>query len=305
MTDRRLPTRIIKTPRHADGSAGQGVGWLKPLADRMANLRAQLEGIHMRMSSPLADGVPAAVSGETLFRANLQEIITLENLPTTEDGDPPVFAGPVQVNPIVKAGQTYRVPVTFSPPGVFMAHNLVVTVEAGWPDSVYQPGRPLIFPLADYRQSMAGGFIDSAFPLAQLNFSQQQQVLHYGYDPLQWGQFTYLPYFWNIVDEKSGRQYSQDWLPHGLLMNGRLTNVNISTNDSSGEFFEFDTPWLFERDAQVSFLFRPIMDLYAVYIPPSSDFYPGFFETSAKVCVEFHGNRYYTRQDVLKEGARL
>lgn len=302
MTDRRLPTRIINTPRPANGSAGQGLGWLQPLEDRKRGLLAQLEGLYMRLTSPLADGVPSAVTGELLFKQNEQNKVTV-NVPTIEEGGAPVLV-PTTCNPIVQAGQTYRVPVTFSPPGVFMAHNLVVTVEAGWEsEPLTGQSRPLIWSLPDYRQNANGAFLDSAAPLA-LNFSQQQQVLHYGWDPDVWGQYTYLPYFWNIIDEKSGRQYSQDWLPHGLLMNRRF-DVNINTNDSSGEFFEFDTPWLFERDAQVSFLFRPIVDLYwsdpSVFRELGENVKPA----QAKVCVEFHGNRYYTRQDVLKEGARL
>jgi hypothetical protein len=295
MTDRRIPTRTIQTQRPAAGSAGQGVGWLRPLEDRLRGLRAQLEGLHMRLGSPLADGVPAAVAGEVTFKANQQTNIAV---PLTLQEAPISIFGTVNVFPILLAGETYRVPVTFSPPGVFMAHNLAVNIEAGWPST---QGRPLVWALGDYRQSTVGGFLDSSLPADALNFSQQQQVLHYGYDPDTWGQYTYLPYFWNIVDEKSGRQYSQDWLPHGLLMNGSLSAANVLTTDSSGELFEFDTPWLFERDAQVSFLFRPIMDLYQ--LDTQVDIFKP--QAQAKVCVEFHGNRYYTRQDVLKEGARL
>lgn len=309
MTDRRFPTRIIPTSRPANGAAGQGVGWLQPLEDRLQGLRAQLQGVYERLSSPLADGVPSAVTGEVLFKQNEQVKIPVKVV-LFEEGGEPAF-GTLLCNPILQAGQTYRIPITFSPPGVFMAHNLVVTVEAGWETAPFTDGgailqqRPLIWPLPDYRQNTNGGFLDSASPLA-LNFSNQQQYLHYGYDTSAWGQQTYLPYFWNIIDEKSGRQYSQDWLPHGLLMNRRFDALNaVGTNDSSGEFFEFDVPWLFERDAQVSFLFRPIVDLYNQDLQALRDLGAAVVPAQAKVCVEFHGNRYYTRQDVLKEGARL
>lgn len=291
MTDRRLPTRTIPTTRQAQGSAGQGVGWLQPLADRMRGLRAQFEGLHDRLTSPLADGVPSAVTGELLFKANTLET---QSVNVAFEEQPAVLA-PTNCNPIIKAGQTYRVPVTFSPPGVFMAHNLVVVIEAGVVNYSGQQ-RPYIRPVGDYRQANNSGAMLEDPASGNLVFSVQQQVWH-AVDDALFAQQTYLPFFWNIVDEKSGRQYSQDWLPSGLLMNSRFSELSIG-RPSDGEVFEFDTPWLFERDAQVSFQFRPIMDLYQI---ASSSVGP----KQATVRVEFHGNRYYTRQDVLKEGAKL
>jgi hypothetical protein len=312
MNDRRLPTRIVPTGRRADGSAGQGVGWLQSLANRLRGLQAQFEGLNMRLNTPLADGVPSAVSGELLFKAT-DERVTLTDFPISEQGVSTVAT--IVVNPIIRAGQTYRVSLTLPPPGVFMAHNLFVTVEAG---TVLFGGqqRPYITDLNDTRQDRLEGAGFVAGPqLGNLNFSQQQQVLHGTprfFSPSPWGQNTYLPYFWNIIDEKSGRQYSQDWLPHGLLMNTRRSTES-SEYTADGEFFEFDTPWLFERDAQVSFLFRPIMDLYQIAAteaallpyPNTDDRAQGRRVQQATVRVEMHGNRYYTRQDVLKEGAVL
>jgi hypothetical protein len=98
-------------------------------------------------------------------------------------------------------------------------------------------------------------------------------------------------------------------MPHGALLNtrGNSTQVRIAPDS---ELFDFDTPWLFERDAQVSFLFRPIMDLYQV--DASSGVLPYRFvddrnqgkrNQQLTVRVEMHGIRHYDRQDVLKEGA--
>jgi len=308
MTNRRIPTRIVETGRVVRGSSGQGVGWLQPLSDRARGLRAQLEGIYRRLSSPMIDGVPAAVSGEGIFKANTQQQITIENFSTEQQLS--TFVGPVVCNPIVLAGQTYKIRVDFPPPGVLAVQNLVVTLEAGMTEFA-GINRPRIYALNDYLQdTVLGGFaINGA---SQYLFTQQQQVLGTFASPL-----PYLPFFWNIIDEKSGRQYAQDWMPHGALLNtrGNSTYIRVAPD---GEFFDFDTPWLFERDAQVSFLFRPIMDLYqvdaaATFAPPLlplpilpynfDDRNQGKRNQQLTVRVEMHGVRYYDRQDVLKEGA--
>jgi hypothetical protein len=299
MTNRRIPTRIVETGRVVRGSSGQGVGWLQPLSERARGIRAQLEGIYRRLSSPLIDGVPAAVSGELLFKANTQKQVTVNMQPVQPDGVVPV---PVVCNPIVLAGQTYRIPIMFPPPGVLSVQNLVVSMEVGMTEFA-GVNRPRIYALNDYLQTTdLGGFVGPA-SAGNILFTQQQQVLGTNQADL-----PFLPFFWNIIDEKSGRQYAQDWMPHGALLNTRGNSEFIRVAPDS-EFFDFDTPWLFERDAQVSFLFKPIMDLYQVdagdaYLPYSiDDRNQGKRNQQLTVRVEMHGVRYYDRQDVLKEGA--
>lgn len=313
---RNIPTRVVETGRVVRGPSGQGVGWLQSLADRFRNLRAQVQGINERLTSPLGDGFPSAVTGELVFQADTNTTITIANYPTEPDEVPPIAFIALNVNPIIRAGQTYRVPITFSPPGVFMAHNLVVGIEAGFTMFNNQM-RPGITPLNDYREvkwtegiSPQGGAFVPPPDIGAMQYTYQQQVL---------GDFAdvvpYLPYFWNIVDEKSGRQYAQDWMPCGALMNTRA-NVpfNIGTKGCQpipdSELFEFDTPWIFERDAQVAFLFRPLMDLYQIDAADAQAPYGGIKGLSggrrveqATVRVEFHGNRYYERQDIFKDGA--
>lgn len=306
MTNRRLPTRIVETGRVVRGSSGQGVGWLQPIAERVRGLRAQLEGIQRRLSSPLVDGVPAAVSGELTFKSDTKEQIQV-NYPI----DPQALGIiPILCNPIVKAGQTYRIPIIFPPPGVLSVQNLVVTLEAGMTEAA-GVSRPRIYALNDYLQTINTGAFDNSGFFPPYAFTWQQQILGDA-----WATLPYLPFFWNIIDEKSGRQYAQDWMPHGALLNTRGNSTYIRVAPDS-DLFDFDTPWLFERDAQVSFLFRPIMDLYQVdpaaeYPPPFvgpvypysfNDLNQGKRNQQLTVRVEMHGVRHYDRQDVLKEGA--
>jgi len=300
---RIIPTRVVETGRLARGSSGQGVGWLQQLAVRARNLRAQLAGINERLNTPLANGQPSVAIGEQTFVADTSTTITIAQFPTNPDAVPPVAFIALQVNPIFLAGQTYRIPVLFPPPGILQAHNLVVGIEAGYTQFA-GVARNGITPLNDYRALEGNGFSAGGFvgpPTTAIQYTWQQQVL---------GDFTtvmpFIPYFWNIVDEKSGRQYAQDWMPSGALLNTRGNMIPDS------ELFEFDTPWQFERDGQVSFLFRPIMDLYQIAASDATFPYGGIDDRSAgnrveqaTVRVEFHGNRYYTGQDALKDGAWL
>lgn len=291
---RQIPTRIIETGRLVRGSSGQGVGWLQTLADRFRNLRAQVAGIEDRLNSNLANGFPSCISAERTFVADTTTTLTIADYQGT---------GPLTVNPIFLSGQTYRIPVIFTPPGILHANYLNVGIETGF-TTFNNVNRFGITPLDDYRRDMGGLFV-SELPGDTIRYTQQQQVLG-DFAPVM----PFIPYFWNIVDEKSGRQYGQDLLPNGALLNTRSNESVDAGVLPDSELFEFDYPWQFERDGQVSFLFRPIMDLYQI---ASSDAQLPYGNTDdrsggrrvlqATVRVEFHGSRYYTTQDVLKYGA--
>jgi hypothetical protein len=301
MTNRRIPTRVVETGRVVRGSSGQGVGWLQSLQDRVTNLKAQIYGVRERLNSPFRDGVPVSVQGELLFKADTSRIISIPNFPTNQEAG--TFIA-LNCNPIILSGVTYRVPIMLPPPGVFQAHNLVVDIEAGFLEFNGQQ-RPGIFPLNDYRQTSLLGDWGAQPSTGPLTFTLKQQVL---------GTFAtalpYLPFFWNLVDEKSGRQYSESLIPSGALLNTRgQSQLNRVSPDS--ELFEFDAPWLFERDAQLAFHFRPIMDLYQIDAASATlpwgtaDKNQGRRNNQATLRVELHGVRFYDEQDVLKDGAQL
>lgn len=304
---RPVPTRIVQTGRLARGLSGQPTGWLQDLAERARNLKAQLVGINERLNTPLRDGVPACVDGEMTFLADTTRTITIANFAQTPDRTAGAGFIALNVNPIIRAGQTYRVPITFPPPGVFEAHHLSVGIEAGF---TMFAGAAIsgITPLNDYRQTQFVQFVNRP-DTHSMKWTNQQQVL--GFSTLC-DVLPMLPFLWNIVDEKSGRQYAKSWMPHGALLNPRGNAMSsVSRHTPDGELFEFDKPWLFERDGQVAFMFRPIMDLFQVdsgsaTLPYSTDDRTaGRRQQQATLKVEFHGNRYYTAQDVLKDGARV
>lgn len=313
MTRRTLPTRIVETGRLARGSSGQPTGWLQSLGDRANNIMAKLLGLNDRLTSPLTNGVPSMVSGEITFKADTNKLVTITNFPTDPFDTTPAFLATLTVNPVIIAGETYKIPIQFSPPGVLRARNLVVGIE--WGAQMFAGiNRPYIMPLNDYAQVESSGGALPASPTGNaLQYTYQQQVLG---DLCTMEPF--LPFLWNIVDQKSGRQYANDWMPHGALMNTRGNDRSTVGLHADSELFEFDAPWLFERDAEVSFWFRPIMDLYQIAASDATlpftgndDRNPtgasGTRNQQATVRVEFHGNRYYDvqGQDVLKEGAYL
>lgn len=314
MTRRTNPTRVVETGRLARGSSGQPLGWLQSLGDRANQIMAKIMGVQDRLHSPFTNGVPSSVGGELTFKADINKTVTITSFPTDPDANPPAAFTTLLVNPILLAGVTYKIPIQFSPPGVLRADKLVVGVEAGFLMFAGQ-NRPGITPLNDYRQlDTLGGFVVG--PAADaIQYTWQQQVL---------GNFAsvqpFLPFLWNIVDAKSGRKYANDWMPHGALLNTRGGARDGIAQHNDSELFEFDAPWLIERDGEVEFHFRPIMDLYQIAandatLPFTGDDDrnpPGATTAGARIWqatvrVEFHGNRYYDvqGQDVLKEGAYL
>ena len=248
---RNNPTRVVETGRLMRGSSGQPAGWLQDLGERARVLEQKVAGILARLSTPLRDGVPGCVPAERVFEADTNTIVTIPNFPIDPYNDGFPFLT-LTVNPILRAGETYSVPVFFPPPGVFLAHYLVVGVEAGF--TMFNGlNRPGISPVPDYISSM------TLVPnVGVIRYTNQQQVL---------GTFTsaanhrkptpYVPFLWNIVDNKSGRKLSNTWLPSGLLLNSRLPLSHIAVDS---DLFEFDgAGWLFERDGQTQFLFRPLV----------------------------------------------
>ncbi len=316
---RNIPTRIVETGRVVRGPAGQPTGWLQSMAERARNLFAQMTGIQERLRSPIAEnGVPSCVSGELTFLADLNVTTTIAAFPTNPDAWAPVAFTTLTVNPIMLAGRTYKIPITNPPPGIFNAFNLVVGIDAGYTQFANVPISG-ITPMNDYRQYMPAassqpgdGMVSVAAATARMQYTWQQQVL---------GEFAtvlpFMPFLWNIIDEKSGRQYAQDWIPHGALLNTRgygngRNQVPGTATHPDGEFFEFDFPWEIERDGELTFLFRPIMDLYQVAAGDAlmpyravNDLSGGRRTEQATVRVELHGDRVYTQQDIFKDGARV
>jgi hypothetical protein len=307
----KRPYQTTDPIRRTQPGSGQPIGWLPTLKEQVANLRRQLEGVELRLDRRLEKGEPAATVGERVF----QPQPTSFNFDYLQNG-----ASSVDAQFVVQDGITYEIPIVFPPPGVFRARYLKVNIY----QRVSTPAGPFQFPVT------YGNFF-SVF-----GSSPEYQTLKFLFPNNAGGTFNLqqqyvsrrLSFLWNLIDMKSGTSFSDEMLPDLLLLpqsptagppiGSYIFATNRSalpwnTDGTTGGNFEFATPWLFERDAQLTFLFRPITP--ALQPTATSGYFPFNYDDremngvvrnmAITVRAELHGTRYVDAQDALRLGARI
>jgi len=294
----KKPFRSADPIRRAQPGAGQPIGWLPTLKQQVSRLREQIEGIELRLDRRLTKGEPAATVGERVFLPQPTSF-TFDYL---QDG-----VSAVDAQYVVQDGITYEIPIVFPPPGVFRARYFKVNIY----QRVFTPSGPFQMPVAygDYFSSF-GGFTPEVqtrkylFPDNGGAFGLQKQYVS-----------RRMSFLWNIIDTKSGMQFADEMLPDLMLLPQSPTQgpVGYSNIGATGGRFEFTTPWLFERDAQLTFLFRPITP--ALQPTATSGYFPFNYDDREQnntvrnmaitVRAEIHGTRYVDAQDALRLGARI
>lgn len=173
------------------------------------------------------------------------------------------------VNDTVLSGSTYDIEVPYNSPGVFVARSLVVSTS--FRDyNVGPPAYVMWWPL------IPGG--SGTF---SVNTNSKGSVARN------------LMYFWNLEDPRSGKRFGDDLMSCMALLPPSST--------IPGSRLMFDTPWLLERDSQLRFMFRPIVDIVQTANSSVEDGAPR--NQAVRVRVELHGTRYFTEQDVMRKGA--
>lgn len=286
----------------AEGPGAFG-GWSPSFQDTVAKLRSDVEGLKLRLQKPVVPGVPACYRAARVFEPETFSF----DLDTQQTN-----AATNAVNYVVRDGQTYDIPVLLPGPGVFVAESINVAiyqriVTRDTPPEGLESTLRLhnvaintnITPFADNRKFTTKF---SIWPRQVSQDSETQALLA-------------MNYFWNLVDSKSGRQLSDDLMSHMMLMPRVFLptpgDASASVNPD-GDRFRFDAPWLFERDGQANFLFRPITPVlqfdssvsYATLgLGFEDDRVNGKRYNPVTVCVELHGYRFETKQDALRAGA--
>jgi hypothetical protein len=295
----KKPFRSADPIRRALPGAGQPIGWLPTLKEQVSRLREQIEGIELRLDRRLTKGEPAATVGERVFLPQPTSF-TFDYL---QDG-----VSSVDAQYVVQDGITYEIPIVFPPPGVFRARYFKVNIY----QRVFTSTGPFQMPVA------YGNYF-SAFEANQLNV-QTRKYLFPDNDGGAFGlnkQYVSrrMSFLWNLIDTKSGVQFADEMLPDLMLLPQSPTQGPTGAADAgaTGGRFEFTTPWLFERDAQLTFLFRPITP--AIQPTVSSGYFPFNYDDREQnntvrnmaitVRAEIHGTRYVDSQDALRLGARI
>lgn len=326
----KRPTHVPQTNPLNKNQASWWTGWTKPLHDVIHTLEADIAGLHARLRNPVQKGRPASYVG---IRDFIPES-SIVQVDTEQTG-----LGTNPCNYVVRDGQDYDIPIIMPGPGVFIAQELVVSIfqqqYAPISASVTTEGRETVLTnvnlTAMNAEMRANAFVfpSSETPYFTTKFSvypQQTNLAYLGYTGAR--KFVMPPqaqrtinFLWNMVDTKSQRRLADAYISQMVLTPPSLPATHFGNSDETaafeslpdGDFFKFCTPWVFERDGQANFTFRPITPVFqfdsslsgtngAIGLP-YDDRVNGKRDARVRVQIELHGYRYETDQDLIRAGA--
>jgi len=322
----KRPTNTPKSNPLKTSQASWWTGWTKPLQDLIHTLDADIAGLKARIQHPIHKGRPAAYVG---FRDFIPER-TIVQVDTAQTGE-----GTNPCNYVVRDGQDYDIPIIMPGPGVFVAEEITVAIfqQQYAPIAASKGDDPFVLDLVDVQlaamqaEMRANTFVfpSSQTPYFTTKFSifpQQTGIAYLGESNnvrvAPQSQRT-LNYFWNMVDTKSQRRLADAYIsqmvltpPSAPVVQRNILNTAFESVPD-GDLFRFCTPWVFERDGQVNFTFRPITPVFQFdsAIPgtdpvvglPYDDRINGIRDQRVRVQVEIHGYRFETDQDAIRAGA--
>lgn len=312
----KRPTNVPQTNPLKQNKASWWTGWNKPLRDLLHTLDADLASLKARLREPIHKGRPAAYVG---FRDFIPER-SIVQIDTAQRGE-----GTNPCNYVVRDGQDYDIPLIMPGPGVFVAEELTVAIfqqqysptryeeGAGFSDLVAMQAemRPNAFP---FPSKTLNPFFSTKFSI----YPQQTNLAYIGSGgPMPPQSTRTLNYFWNLIDTKSQRRLADAYISQ-MVLTPPSAPVTQSTGGiffesvPDGDLFRFCSPWVFERDGQVNFSFRPITPVFQFdsSIPGNDpvvglsydDRINGIRDQRVRVQVEIHGYRFETDQDLIRAG---
>lgn len=287
------PWRRQDKQRVTQPDAARAGGWMMRLEREFLRLRGDIQSLKLRTDPHDLVCEPGSIVGKRVFVPDVNSTFVLDHQGQGVAGQASQY--------VVRDGVTYDIPVLSPPPGVFEARFLHVMIT----QRLFNPTE---------------GIDQLRMPVNQALSQRQQVAATGGLQTLKW---SYIPnrfvqFFWNIVEGKSGRQLSDEMLPDMLLlpaMPGAFLGgdpANVMPSEGGDVGYQFEVPWLFERDADIRFLFRPVT---AVVQPAPTVASPFAFndleangtvrDTSVTVQIELHGSRLYGEVDAQRMGARV
>lgn len=272
---------------------------MRTLEDTVEKLKADVQSLRLRVIKHDVVAEPACASGLRVFTPDTTTSFLLDRL---GDG-----SAAVNCQYVLRDGMTYEIPVVMPPPGLFEARFLRVAIT----QRLFQPTVGAVL----------GGVQQISVPMNPALSYSQVNVASGGLQTLKWSCIPnrFIQFYWNIIEGKSGRQLSDEMLPDAALLPALSRAPSFGTDerqiagDSGDVGLELDALWLFERDADIRFLFRPV----TAVIQPAADsgVSPFSFDdrevnntvrnAAITVQVELHGSRIYTDVDAARAGARV
>jgi len=313
------PYRTNKNSPVIDKTTTFTKGWYRTVTEKISQLKQDLSGLRERVKSVQNNtyseyqemtGIPASYKRDYVFAPDPQ-IVSVPAYLQSNNSFYTVAAGNVNSNYVVRSGQSYMIDLQIPGDGVFVAKYLSVSIYQRLFDPVNGPQRISMFnKLINQRSS--NRLVQEALKWC-ISFRDDAQFPESGTVEVQ----RTLEYFWNIIDQSSGRKFSDALLSCNFLLPigfpNPMSDVFRPGPIKDSDIFDLGKPWIFERDSQVQFEFRPITDVFQ--LDPGSGLLPHTFNDrevidtvrneSVTVRVELHGAKFLTKQDALKHGARF
>lgn len=283
----------------APGTGSIWGGWNKPIEQLASQLEADIAGLKARVEHPVRPGVPAAYRTHKVFQPEVNAPFLMD---TDQDG-----VSSNLVNYVMRDGNTYDIPLIMPGPGVFVARQIKATIYQRLFVPAYSEPLQLHYTtnVLSFRTPAAGTKF-SLYPV------QPQYLGLHGAS----GMFNAVNFFWNMIDTRSGRRLASDLMSHQFLLPRSTRRFVPAPSDTfelpDGGYFDLHVPWVFERDGQVNFLFRPITPVIqfdssiagtdpAIALP-YDDREQGVRNQAVTVSLELLGYRFETDQDMMKSG---
>lgn len=314
---RRLPLPL------PNGRGSLETGWTPSVQEKYLQLQAETAALEERLRGGLIKGEPVAYKGVHIF----QPESAVQQIDYKQDG---VSSAPV--NFVVRDGQTYDIPIRITGPGVFGAKFIQVSIYKrlfvpphlrNAISATNQPHEQWVNYLSNI--VMTGQFSEEPSDIYQqplrafttkFNLWPWQPAAEVPNNPLtlaDWNNsYCAINFFWNLFDGRNNDYYSDEMISHQFLT--PKTSVDPHRGFAQdGRLHEFEIPWMFERDANVIFQFRPITPILQFDSSIAGngpemglafdDRENGRRIETVRVEVELLGTRWITDQDVVQTGA--
>lgn len=249
MNPKQLPVRIpvgIARPASVVGAEQM----LQAAKDSARGIRDRIAGLNQKV-------VPASVVGPNpafVLNAESQSFaldVAQSNSTTS------------LVNYILRSGQTYQLPVIVGGNGVFLAKKFRIVV--------FQKINVNLAGAVNNADAVVAPMVNAfqIFPAASI-FRQINWTTKFSCFPVQpeYKQSPSINYRWNIQDQVTGYNYSDQLLPASAILNRDYVFIDGTSEDvptpallDDGDWHEFDTPWVFEKAYLLNILFRPLTDI--------------------------------------------